>query len=191
MSYLCAGSDRAKHRMPGNSGILRRVTTWILVGHGAPPKDAPGELVSRLKALEGRRRATRSPMGEEERLLDAELRAWPRSPSNDPYREGVLALAAVLRKKLPEGTLLVVAFNEFCGPSLEDAVETRIAAGDDDILVVPTMFTPGGVHAEVEIPEAIASIQTAHPSLRVRYLWPFDLELLAELIVRHVGAAAT
>ncbi len=161
------------------------MATWVLVGHGAPPKDVPGEMVSRLKALEGRRRATRSSMTEEERTLDAKLRAWPRTAETDPYREGVLALAAALRKKLPVATELVVAFNEFCGPSLEEAVAVRVAAGEDDVTVVPTMLTPGGVHSEVEIPEAIEALRAAHPNVRVRYLWPFDLDLLAELLVRH------
>lgn len=161
------------------------MATWVLVGHGAPPRDAPSEMVSRLKALEGRRRATRAPITDEERTLDAQLRSWPRTPTTDPYREGVLALAAALRKKLPVDTELLVAFNELCAPSLEEAIAARVASGEDDFTVVPTMLTPGGVHSEVEIPETIASLRAAHPHVRMRYLWPFDLDLLAELLVRH------
>lgn len=156
----------------------------LLVGHGAPPKDFPRDLVSRLKALEGRRTATSGAMGDEERELDAKIRDWPRTAENDPYREGLLALAEALRAKLG-GAPLFVAYNEFCGPSIEVAVADAIAHGATSITVIPSMLTPGGVHSEVEIPAILAELRAAYPAVTLRYAWPFDLQHVAGMLADH------
>ncbi len=160
----------------------------ILVGHGAVPRDCPRELVTRLKSLEGRRRAIGEPPGAEERELDARIRAWPRTSATDPYRAGLEALADALRPRLG-GTALAVAYNEFCAPTLEDAAEALIGAGVRRIVVVPSMLTPGGVHSEIEIPEAIAALRGWHPGVDVRYAWPFDLAAVAGLLAAQVARA--
>ena len=54
--------------------------------------------------------------------------------------------------------------------------------------VVPSMLTPGGVHAEVEIPETIAAMSRALPHLSIRYAWPFDLERVSALLAERLGA---
>lgn len=159
----------------------------VLVGHGAPPRDAPGELVSRLKMLEGRRRAQHAEPSTEELDLDRKLRTWPRTPENDPYKEGFEKLAAALRTELVGRTLLV-AYNEFCAPSLEDAVQSAVDAGVREITVVPSMLTPGGVHSEVEIPEALDALRRRFPEAAIRYAWPFDLGAVARLLAAQVEA---
>lgn len=161
----------------------------LLVGHGAAARDTPRAWISRLKQLEGERRARGAPITEEERELDARVRAFPRSADNDPYREGALALAARLRARLDPTTDLVVAFNEFCAPSLEDAALEAVANGARRITIVPTMFTPGGVHSEVEIPEAIAGLRDRHPDIAFVYAWPFDLDAVADLVATRVRAS--
>lgn len=158
----------------------------ILVGHGAVPRDCPRELVTRLMALEGRRRASRDPPGAEEQEIDARIRAWPRTPATDPYQAGIEALAAALRPRLG-GAILVVAYNEFCAPTLADAALRLIHGGRRRIAVVPSMLTPGGVHSEVEIPEAIAHLQARHPDVSLRYAWPFDLGAVAGLLAEQVA----
>jgi sirohydrochlorin cobaltochelatase len=162
----------------------------VLVGHGVPPRDCPRELVMRLKALEGRRRASGTPMTDEERTLDAQVRSWPRTDATDPYRAGMERLASAMRARLAENesAQLVVAYNEFCAPSLEDVVRALAGQGITRIDVVPSMLTPGGVHAEVEIPESIAALALEHPSLRITYAWPFDLDVVAALLVARVEA---
>lgn len=161
----------------------------LLVGHGAPPKDFPRDLVSRLKALEGRRMATGSAMSDEERELDTKIRSWPRTAENDPYREGLLALAAALRGALG-GSTLFVAYNEFCAPSIEDAVALALRDGATAITVVPSMLTPGGVHSEVEIPAILAELRAAHPEVTIRYAWPFDLQRVAAMLADQVKRGA-
>lgn len=165
--------------------MVKRVV--LLVGHGGVPTDFPRDLVTRLKALEGRRRATNAPMGEEERALDEKIRAWPRTPENDPYQAGLGKLAAALAPKLG-GAELVVAYNEFCGPSVEDAIARAAASGAREIDVVPSMLTPGGVHSEVEIPEALAAMRAAHPGVEIRYAWPFDMDRVADMLAAQVAS---
>ena len=61
----------------------------VLVGHGGLPRDYPRERLMQLRALEGRRRASGAAPLPEEVALAAELRHWPRTPANDPYRAGL------------------------------------------------------------------------------------------------------
>lgn len=159
----------------------------VLVGHGVPASDCPRELVLRFKALEGRRRAAGEDPTEEERALDRRLREWPRTDRTDPYRAGMERLAAALVPRL-HGRRLVVAYNEFCAPSLEQAVRALAAAGVRVIRVVPSMITPGGVHSEVEIPETLAALSAALPGVSLRYAWPFDLDEVAGLLARQLLA---
>ena len=72
----------------------------ILVGHGGIPKGCPSELVTKLKRLEGQRRAAGMPMSAEEHELDTKVRKWPRTPETDPYQSGLEAVAAQLRVNL-------------------------------------------------------------------------------------------
>lgn len=161
----------------------------VLVGHGGVPRDCPRELVQRLKALEARRRGSGEPPGEEERALDRRIRGWPRTPETDPYGAGMARVADALRPLLG-ATELVVAFNEFCTPSLAEAVADLVARGLRRIAVVPSMLTPGGVHSEIDIPEEIAELRTRHPEADIRYAWPFDLDAVAELLASQVRRAA-
>lgn len=157
----------------------------VLVGHGGVPKDCPHELVRKLKQLEAQRRASGAPATQEERELDQKIRRWPRTPQNDPYKEGLEALAASLRPLLKRDRL-VVAYNEFCEPTLEEAVETLIAEGIWEITVVSSMFTAGGSHAEIEIPETVGRLKRAHPEAAIRYAWPFDQQLVAGMLATHL-----
>ena len=175
--------------MAGSSPTDANAATGVvLVGHGAVPTDCPRELVTRLKALEGARRATGGAPGAEERALDDRIRRWPRTPATDPYRAGLEALAGRLGPLLGAAHL-VVAYNEFCAPTIDEAVATLAAAGACRVVVVPSMLTPGGVHSEVEIPEALARLRAAHPDLALRYAWPFDLDQVAHLLAAHVARA--
>lgn len=157
----------------------------VLVGHGGVPKDCPHELVRKLKQLEAQRRAAGKPMSPEEKELDWKIRRWPRTPQNDPYKGGLEALADQLRPLL-NGDRLAVAYNEFCAPTLEEAVEALIKEGMTDITVVSSMFTAGGSHAEIEIPEEVAALKQAHPAITIRYAWPFDKSLVAGMIASHL-----
>jgi sirohydrochlorin cobaltochelatase len=155
------------------------------VGHGGIPKGCPSELVTKLKRLEGQRRAAGTPMSEEEHDLDTRIRQWPRTPETDPYRSGLEAVAAQLQTNLGE-VLFAVAYNEFCAPTLEESVKELIKKGATHITVTTTMFTPGGSHSEIEIPEILDHLRPQYPGVELRYAWPFDLQLVANTLAEQV-----
>lgn len=153
----------------------------VLVGHGGIPKDCPQDLVTRLKRLEAQRRAAKQPPSPEELELDQKIRRWQRTAATDPYQSGLEAVADALRPHL-NGALFAVAYNEFCAPTLEEAVEDLVGKGATHITVVTTMFTPGGSHSEVEIPEILDHLRPQYPGIELRYAWPFDLRLIAKTL---------
>lgn len=158
----------------------------ILVGHGGIPKDCPQELVARLKRLETQRRAVKAPPTQEELELDMKIRRWPRTPATDPYQPGLEAVAEQLRAQL-DGVLFAVAYNEYCAPTLEESVEDLTKRGATHITVTTTMFTPGGSHSEVEIPEILARLRRQYPGVELSYAWPFDLSIVAKMLREQVA----
>ena len=158
----------------------------ILVGHGGIPKGCPQELVTKLKRLEAQRRTAKMPPSPEEIELDSKIRQWPRTLETDPYQSGLEAVAAQLRAKLGE-VLFAVAYNEFCAPTLEDSVKELIKKGATHITITTTMFTPGGSHSEVEIPEILEQLRKQYPDIVLRYAWPFDLLMVAKLLQEQVA----
>ena len=157
----------------------------ILVGHGGIPKGCPQDIVTKLKRLEAQRRAAKQPPSAEEIELDTKIRQWPRTPETDPYQSGLEAVAAPLRANLGD-VLFGVAYNEFCAPTLEESVEHLVNKGATHIIVTTTMFTPGGSHSEVEIPEILEHLRPQYPGVELRYAWPFDLNLVANTLAEQV-----
>lgn len=157
----------------------------ILVGHGGIAKDCPAELVSKLKRLEAQRRAAGTIPSAEEQELDATIRRWPRTAATDPYRAGLEAVGAALRPLL-NGALFALAYNEFCTPSVAEAIEDLIRQGATHITVVTTMFTPGGAHSEIEIPEILHGLRARHPEIAIQYAWPFDASTIAQILNEQV-----
>ncbi len=162
----------------------------VLIGHGGVPTDMPRSLVARLKQLEAEReRLGRTEMSEEEARLDHQVRHWPRTPQTDPYQAGLEAIADRLRSRIAPRQL-VVAYNEFCAPRVEEAVAELAASGATRILLVSTMFTPGGSHSDRELPELLTRLRERYPAVRIEYLWPFDLDLVADFLARHIEQAS-
>jgi sirohydrochlorin ferrochelatase len=157
----------------------------ILVGHGGLPKDCPREMIQQFKQLERERKASGKPATAQEQDLEKQIREWPRTPENDPYKAGLEQLAERLEPLL-DGAPLVLAYNEFCAPTLEDAVAGLATRGINHITVVPTMLTPGGSHSEIEIPEILDGLRLRHPALEIRYAWPTNLDLLASMLANHL-----
>ena len=120
--------------------------------------------------------------------LDERIRKWPRHAGNDPYKEGLERLASVLKPMLPTD-LFAVAYNEFCAPSVPEALEDLIERGAQRILVIPTMLTPGGLHSEKDIPKSIRQTQEKHAHVRIEYLWPFELKEVAALLSGRIQKA--
>lgn len=117
--------------------------------------------------------------------LDAAIRDWPRRGDNDPYQRGLERVGEALRPLLPTD-LFAIGYNEFCRPSIAEAIEQVIGQGASRVVVIPTMLTPGGVHSEVDIPHALKGIRAKHPTVTIDYLWPFDVQHVAALLAAHV-----
>ena len=166
-------------------------TAVVLIGHGAPATDCPPQLVGELMSLEWRSNSAGHDYQQVQgraAQLDTTIRGWPRHAANDPYKVGLERVAEALRPLLPSD-LLAIGYNEFCRPSIAEAIEDVIRQGATTVLVLPSMLTPGGVHAEVDIPRELAVIRQAHPGVRIEYLWPFDLQEVAALLAAHVSRA--
>lgn len=157
----------------------------LIVGHGAAASDTPLELVGELKRLESERQRKGGAPSPRELEVDAKVRAWPRTPKTDPYQAGLEAIAQAVRKRLP-GRAVAVAYNEFCAPTIEEAVAALERDGAREISVIPTMYTRGGLHSEREIPEILESLRKARPGLTLRYAWPLELDAVAGFLAGQI-----
>lgn len=161
----------------------------VLIGHGGAARDTPRPLIAELKRLEGERLARRElAMSPREAELDRQVRHWPRTPDNDAYKLGIDEIAGALAPKLG-GRRLVAAYNEFCAPSVEEAVESLVKEGFMRISLISTMYTRGGVHAECEIPGIVAEARKRHPGVVIEYAWPYDAAYLADFLVGQLSRA--
>jgi sirohydrochlorin cobaltochelatase len=128
----------------------------VLVGHGQLPSDIPKELRSEYLKLKFKENRTRL---EEERFEELEnvVLNWARNEVNDPYAHSLQTLASEL-SKIGGYEKVVVAFNEFCRPTVEEALE--VCNSDVDVVVVvTTMTTKGGEHSEKDIPELLEKMR--------------------------------
>jgi sirohydrochlorin cobaltochelatase len=183
-------------------------TIIVLAMHGVPPSDFPKNELAELMSLEARlargadddgcrtrheRRASgdqyNSPEGEFAALelrfadLDTKIRNWPRTRENDPYHAASHELAGRLSRVI--GYEVIVGFNEFCGPNLDEALD-RAAHEAMRVVIATAMITSGGKHSEVEIPEAVHRAERRHPRVKFVYAWPFDAEKSAEFLAEHI-----
>ena len=161
----------------------------ILIGHGGTATNTPKPMIGELKRLESERQARReSVMSPREAELDKIVREWPRTPDNDAYKCGVDLIAAALAPKLG-GRKLVAAYNEFCAPSVEDALDGLVKEGYTRISLISTMYTRGGIHAECEIPGIVTEAKKKYPGVSVEYAWPFDPDFLADFLAAQLARA--
>lgn len=168
---------------------MSRKEAVILIGHGGVPADAPRDKIAELKRLEAARQARGElRMSEREAELDEEIRNWPRTAESDPYKAGLEAVASRLRERLAPRRL-AIAYSEFCTPSVEQAVADLAAEGYQRILLVTTMFTPGGSHSDRELPELVELLRQDHPGVEIEYLWPYDLDQVADFLLCHIDRA--
>ena len=159
----------------------------ILVGHGGLPSDMPSEIVEKFMRVHKGRIKAGGPITEHEIELDTSIRKWERTPENDPYKTGLESLAAHMEPML-EGHILRTAYNEFCYPAIEDAVEELAKESVTKIIIVTTMITRGGSHSENEIPEELSALSLKYPGIDIQYAWPYDMDVFASFLTTHIKA---
>lgn len=161
----------------------------ILAMHGAPPNDFPTnetiELFNLHARLEHAQERDSLALRERYDQLDAKMRAWKRTPKNDPFYAGSLEMADRLREVTQQKVIL--GFNEFCAPSLDEAFEQAMESSPVKIIVVTPMMTRGGEHSEVDIPAMIKRAEARYPSVAIDYIWPFDPAQVARFLAAQIA----
>jgi sirohydrochlorin cobaltochelatase len=179
------------------------VTTLIVLAmHGVPPSDFPKQELAEYFRYHAAMEAAHhsSPAGNSQTVqslsglsaeelaryqtLNGRLRAWPRDESNDPFIQSPLRIANTLKKET--GMDVIVGFNQFCAPSLEDAFDEAAQANPRRILVITAMMTAGGLHGEIEIPAAIRAAAENYPEIEFIYAWPFGHRVVAGFLAAQV-----
>ena len=161
----------------------------VLAMHGGLPNDFPKQelaeyfnLHSRLAhAVGAENTAVRRRFDE----LETRIRHWPRTPKNDPYFFGSQELAVALRRA--SGRKVILGFNEFCAPSLDEALDQAAGQKAEKIIVATPMMTRGGEHAEIDIPAAIRRAEESHPGAKYIYAWPLPVREIAEFLSAQLG----
>jgi sirohydrochlorin ferrochelatase len=160
----------------------------VLAMHGEPPNDFPRDEFASFFALHARLHYAGAKIDEDLHrrydALDAKMRAWPRTAENDPFHAASQQMAKQLRETT--GLEVVVGFNEFCGPTVEEAIEEAVAREAGNIVVTTPMLTPGGIHAEIQIPALVREAQQKHTDISIRYAWPFDLSEVAKFLAKRI-----
>ena len=160
----------------------------VLAMHGAPPQDYPREELNEFFGLHTRREhaGKLNPPNLEARYaeLEANIRTWPRTPENDPFFAGSKALAESLQAA--SGNTVLLGFNEFCAPNLEEVLDEAARSGTNLVVVITPMMTRGGEHSEVDIPRAVHAAETRNPGVAFRYIWPLDLNEVAAFLSAQI-----
>ncbi|OGD18494.1 MAG: hypothetical protein A2W03_05080 [Candidatus Aminicenantes bacterium RBG_16_63_16] len=112
------------------------------------------------------------------------MRRWPRTGDNDPFHAGSVELADELRRE--SGLDIILGFNEFCSPSLAEALD-RAALSASRIIVITPMMTRGGEHSAVDIPEAIRAAREKHSGKEFAYAWPFPTRDIARFLSGQIS----
>lgn len=163
-------------------------TTVVLAMHGVPPTDFPKRELDEFLALRSRfERAApaEGPGYARYGELEKKLRDWPRTEDNDPYQTASLELARELSDAV--GCEVLVGFDEFCAPTLDQALDYAAASGTETVLVVTATMTPGGDHSERHVPAAVSRARERHPGKRIAYAWPFPVADVAALLAAQVA----
>jgi sirohydrochlorin cobaltochelatase len=167
---------------------MERGYVIVLVMHGSIPSDFPkaelGEYFDMPRRMREADPAERQAIAARHTELESKLRAWPRTAQNDPYWHGSNDLALGLAARA--GVEVLVAFNEFCQPTIGEAIDAACAAGAAKVVVTTVMLTRGGEHAEKEIPEEVQAARERHPGVEIVYAWPFRTTDIARFLADEV-----
>ncbi|PWH18011.1 MAG: hypothetical protein DDG58_07310 [Ardenticatenia bacterium] len=164
-------------------------TVIVLAMHGALPGDFPRHELDAFFSLRAQlKRATpeeRSQMERQLRTLEWRIRTWPRTAANDPFYAASQAIGAELSRLI--ACEVVVAFNEFCAPDVEEGLDIAVQRGAQRVMVLTPMLTRGGDHAEREIPAAIERARQRYPEVTFVYAWPFANEVIARFLADQIA----
>lgn len=164
-------------------------TIIVLVMHGTPPRDFPRQELAEFfrlhSTIHGKDRDISDALHERYALLSSKIKNWPRNEQNDPFHAASLDLAHHLGEV--SGYEVIVGYNEFCAPSVDEALQTAVVQGATRIIVTTPMMTRGGEHAEKDIPSVIDRFRNSNPNSEIVYTWPFDTSRVAGFLFEHIS----
>ena len=167
-------------------------TIIVLAMHGTPPGDFPRQELAEFFKLHSRVEEVKGSNQESPQdrysFLDNKMRNWPRNEQNDPFHAASQELAAHLREV--SGYEVIVGYNEFCSPSLDEALQSAANKRANKIIVATPMMTRGGEHSEKDIPAKIDEFSNLHPEVEIVYAWPFDAVQVARFLSEHISRFA-
>lgn len=167
-------------------------TVIILAMHGTPPRDFPRKELAEFFRLRSRVAEVNGSNQESFQgrysLLDTKMRNWPRNSRNDPFHTASQELATRLSEVT--GYEVIVGYNEFCAPSLDEALQSAANKNANKIIVATPMMTRGGEHSEKDIPAKIDEFSKLHPQTTIVYAWPFDSTRVARFLSEHISRFA-
>lgn len=149
----------------------------VLVGHGGVPKDFPN--LKKFFQL-------RDKGGEEFEKIEEEMIHWPRTEKNDSYWAGFMKVVGELGTSKAYYSVHA-AFNEFCAPTVDEALSEAASRKPDVIVVASVMLTPGGVHSERDIPASVETFSKKNPGVRIVYAWPYDISEVSKFLSAHAA----
>ncbi len=185
------GQAPAGEVSPAGSPLGNEKTVIVLVMHGEPPKDFPKDEFADFFSLQAQLELGGTlgvKLHQHYADLDAKMRAWPRTAENDPFYAGSQEMARHLREAT--GYEVIVGFNEFCAPTLDEALEEAVARKPEKVIVITPMMTPGGGHSEIEIPAAVRRAREWSPGIPIVYAWPFHLSEVARFLAERIDRAS-
>jgi sirohydrochlorin cobaltochelatase len=167
---------------------IQMKTVVVLAMHGSPPSDFPKAQVALVVGLhmwlERASGPVRAMIERYYTKLDARIRTWPRTAENDPFHAASQKLAVQLSQET--GCEVIVGYNEFCAPSLDQALDQAAAQEAERVIVVTPMMTPGGGHAEVDIPESIQYARERYTEIDFIYAWPFGTDEVTRFLAAQI-----
>lgn len=161
----------------------------VLAMHGSPPTDFPKREIAEFFELhlkmENAPRMLEEVQKKRHNELEETMRAWSRTPQNDRFFASSQELAKHLFKAT--GFKTIVGFNEFCNPSLDNALEQAALQKPEKIVVVTPMMTQGGQHSEIDIPAAVKRAQDRYPELSIVFVWPYEFSDVAQFLATRIN----
>jgi sirohydrochlorin cobaltochelatase len=153
----------------------------VLAMHGSPPRDFPQNELSEFFRLHTQMEHIHDPgsttLKQRYMELHSKMRSWPRNEKNDPFFAGAQNMALHLKQSTE--LEVIVGYNEFCAPGLDEAIDMAASMGAKKIIIITPMMTRGGEHSEKDIPDTISRSQKRHPYIELVYAWPFEYEDVA------------
>lgn len=163
-------------------------TMIVLAMHGVPANDFPREELREYFELHSRLEMSSAAavpaLETRHKELEGRVMRWPRTPQNDPYHAASYELARALQAAI--GLEVIVGFNEFCSPGVEEALALAVGEGAGAIILATSMLTRGGEHAEHDIARALSRARQRHPGVEMIYAWPFETAAIARFLAEQI-----